>query len=126
MANVRAWSSIDFSGPPKSNSWFTAKTGPAGSDRAAISIGFSRGPLSDSIYRELEAQREAIDKELSIPVQWISKDGKHSVVAEKQFAGDVLSVEQRKDVFAFLTDTLNRFVNAFRERVTSAVSPQLR
>lgn len=120
LANVMPWSSIDFSGPPKSNSWFATKTGPAGSDRAAVSLGFSRGPVADSIFRALEAQREAIDEELSIPVQWISKDGKHSVVAEKQFGGDVLSAERRKEVFAFLSDALNRFVNAFRDRIAAA------
>lgn len=120
LANIRPWSSIDFPGPPKSNSWFAAKTGPAGSGLATVSLGFSRGPVADSIFRELEAQRETIDTELAIPVQWVSKDGKHSVVAERRFGGEVLLAERRNEAFAFLSDTLNRFVNAFRERIVDA------
>ena len=83
---------------------------------AVAYLTFLRGTQGVAAYKYLESQREAVDADLGIPVTWESKNGKHSIWISRKYP-DVLSVHERPDIQRFLADGVNRFVNAFRNRL---------
>jgi hypothetical protein len=62
------------------------------------------------------AERDAIEKELAIPVEWESNDGKYMIIARRSYPGKILS-EHRCDAKTWIADRVNRFVTVFRPRV---------
>lgn len=103
---------------PNGRAWISTWIGPFGGNKAGVYLTFPKGEDSDAVYQHLVAHRYDIEQDIGIPTAWVSKNGKHVISTEKQFR-DVLSLEERDQVYAFLTDTLNRYVNALRHRLIS-------
>lgn len=119
MAKPTKTTNIYFAMPPKNQGWVSAWVGTSGRhrDKAGVYLTFLRKPEFDVAYSALESMRSEIDKELGFPVGWETEDGKHSVWIEREFPS-LLTNEQRVEVFKFLGETVNKFVNAFRHRLT--------
>jgi hypothetical protein len=103
---------------PNGRAWISTWIGPYGGNKAGVYLTFAKGEDSDAIYQQLLAQRSEIEKDIGLPTTWTSRNGKHVVSTDKQFV-DVLSAEERNHAHEFLSDTLNRYVNALRHRLVS-------
>jgi hypothetical protein len=122
--NANKSSNIYFSGPPKHTyCWISAWIGAYGGNAAGVYLTFSRGAKGDALFNYLQGLREEIDRELGLSVEWTSKKGKHIISIEKQFQ-NVLSEERRAEVYAYLSDCVNRFVNSFRHRISAFPTDQ--
>ncbi len=55
-----------------------------------------------------------------MPVEWTSEDGRHRVHAFKTFP-DTRDPQCRDAILSFLSDSANRFFNAFRARIERIV-----
>ena len=71
---------------------------------------------ADRLYAALFADRDGIEKELAIPVEWESNDGKYMIIAQDPYPGKILT-EHRSDAKIWLPDRVNRFVTVFRPRL---------
>ena len=76
--------------------------------------------LGDRIFQQLEEEREQINEELGIPVEWQSNDGRNRVLSFERFP-DIRDAQYRDEILEFLCDRANRFVNAFRSRIERIV-----
>ncbi|HKY92659.1 MAG TPA: DUF4268 domain-containing protein [Nevskiaceae bacterium] len=81
-----------------------------------VFLTFTRGPNGDRLYQALEADRELIEADLGIPVEWISNEGKHTVTASTRFP-DLRAAIYRDSMKTWLSNRINRFVNAFGPRL---------
>lgn len=81
-----------------------------------VYLRFTRGNFGDAAYEQLLEDREAIDLELGIPVEWQSIGGQHSVIIRKDYI-DPLAELFREEILTFFAETLNKFVNVFRPRL---------
>ena len=89
-------------------------------ERVGVYLTFRKGALGDRVFEELKQDRDRIDEELGVPIEWTSRDGKHRVDAVKNFP-DIRDPQYRDDILDFLSDRTNRFVNAFRARIERIV-----
>lgn len=89
-------------------------------EQVGVYLTFYKGELGDRLFERLREDRESIDKDLGVPVEWTSEDGKHRVIAFKDFP-DIRDPQYRDEIMAFLADRANRFVNAFRTRIERIV-----
>jgi hypothetical protein len=87
-----------------------------GSKEVGLFLTFTSGAFADLAYAKLVQDREAIERELDVPVEWSSFEGKHSIIASAPFA-DLRSPQYRSAIKGFLADRLNRYVNVFRPRL---------
>lgn len=81
-----------------------------------VYLTFSRGDYADHVYKVLLSDKDAIDEELGIPVEWESKDGKYSIWSHRTY-DDPKDEKHREEIKSYLNDTINRFVNTFRPRL---------
>ena len=107
-----------FSISPSGRSWISAWIGSFGGNAAGVYLTFARGADTDALYEQLKGQQAEIDAEIGLPTVWESKNGKHLVKVDRQFS-DVLSLPDRNEIYRYLTDATNRFVNAFRHRLVT-------
>jgi hypothetical protein len=107
-----------FSVPPKGKGWISTWVGCFGGNKAGVYLTFQRGPEGDSAYEYLKEQREDIDAEIGLKLEWESTGGKHSVAVARQF-DNVLDPAAWPEIHSYLSDALNRFVNSFRNRLVS-------
>jgi hypothetical protein len=103
---------------PNGRAWLSTWIGAYGGNKAGVYLTFAKGEEADIIYQYLMSQRSEIEAEINMPTTWSGKNGKYVISTDTQFA-DVLAVGARDQVHAFLADTLNRYVNAFRHRLIS-------
>ena len=83
-----------------------------------VFLTFSRGDYADHVYKILLTEKETIDKELDIAVEWESKDdGKYLVCAYRKY-DNPKDEKHREEIKVFLNNTINQFVNAFRPRLS--------
>ncbi len=113
-----------FSVPPKGKGWISAWIGPFGGNKAGVYITFQRGPEGDAAYEFLKDQRAVIDTELGLKPTWESNNGKHSIWVHRQFR-DVLAPAAWPEIYSYLSDATNRFVNSFRHRLVSWEKSQI-
>lgn len=110
-----------FMMPKGSNAWVSAYLMQSGHE-AGVYLTFSKGPIGDRMYAALLDDRTAIDKELGIPVEWNSSNGKHMISSsESGFPGQLVEDHGPK-VRAMMADRVNRFVNVFRPRLEKLVT----
>lgn len=81
-----------------------------------VSLTFTRGPNGDRLYQALEADRELVETDLGVPVEWISNEGKHTVTTSTRFP-DLRAAVYRDSMKTWLANRINRFVNAFGPRL---------
>jgi hypothetical protein len=117
LANLTAQSTITFPLPPKGHLWlacfFSVKRGAIG----VYLAGWGKAsPFAAEIGNRLEADREAIDAEIGIPVTWLRNDGKLRIEASMRYP-DLRDPAVRQEQLAWFRKTINAFVNALRPRV---------
>jgi len=106
--------------PKGSNGWVSAYLLQSG-HRAGVYLTFGKGPIGDRLYAALSADREAIEKEIGIPVEWDSDGKKHVISApERSYSGRLIE-DHGPEVQAMMADRVNRFVNVFRPRLQKLV-----
>jgi len=107
---------IFFSMPPSgSQAWVSAFF--AQSTRTAgVYLRFAKGVFGDTAYQQLLEDKQAIERELGVPVEWSSRDGKNSVASRITYA-DLAKPEEIERITSFFADRLNRFVTVFRPRL---------
>jgi hypothetical protein len=86
-----------------------------------VYLTFLRGPFADIAFERLVADREAIDEELGIPVEW-DADPETQKYVIRNVSTENWDDSRREEMKAYLSDTLNRFVNVFRPRLESIAS----
>jgi len=120
MANVTGKGNFFFSMPPPAQSWLTAyfvqRTNEVG-----VFLTFSRGAFGDRAYDILLEDREQVEKEIGISIEWKSDGSKHRILNYRTFP-DVRAEQHREGIKSYLKDTINRFVNVFRPRLARIVS----
>ncbi|MCY4610342.1 MAG: DUF4268 domain-containing protein [Gammaproteobacteria bacterium] len=79
-----------------------------------------RGNFGNRIFEQLSEDKDRIEEELGIPVQWTSEDGRHWIGSSKKFPG-LMDPTYRTEIKDFLADISNRFVNVFRHRIKRIV-----
>jgi len=111
---------VFFPMPPSGGqSWITVYFYKQNSE-IGVFLTFIRGEFANLAYADLLSQRDAIDAELGIQIDWQSDGEKHKLLLNKHFP-DLRAVENRAAIKAFFSDTLNRFVNVFRPRLQRLV-----
>jgi Domain of unknown function (DUF4268) len=81
-----------------------------------VYLRFSEGSFADLAYPELESDRDQIETELGVPVEWKVRNGKKSVITTMH-VDDPLAPENREKIKTFFSTVLNNFVNTFRPRL---------
>lgn len=112
---------IFFPMPPRAHdSWLQVGFDPKRSE-VNVFLRFRKGDLSELLYERLLSEKEKINSDLGIQVEWHSKDGKNTITIRKRFA-DLFSGENKKEIKHFFSDSVNRFVNAFRHRLERIIN----
>jgi hypothetical protein len=86
-----------------------------------VFLTFSRGAFGDRAYDILLEDREQVEKEIGISIEWKSDGSKHRILNYRTFP-DVRAEQHREEIKSYLKDTINRFVNVFRPRLARIVS----
>jgi hypothetical protein len=123
LPNVTITNYIYIQMPPSNGSWLKACLMQK-NKVVEVSLTFSKGQTGDIIYKHLLEQREQIDAEIAMPITWQSADGKHEVRVSTHFP-DLKAPEYREAIKTWLSDQINRFVNAFRPRIERIVEDVL-
>jgi hypothetical protein len=108
-----------FMMPQGSEAWVSAYVAPS-VNRAGVYLTFYKGPIGDRMYAALRQQKEEIERELGVPVEWTSDGVKHWVSAAKNYSGSLLE-DHTEELYEFMGDRVNRFVSAFRPRLARLV-----
>lgn len=106
--------------PKGSNAWISAYLMQSG-HRAGVYLTFSKGPIGDRMYAALSQDKDAIQRELGIPVEWESDGKKHWISApEVGYKGQLIE-GHGAEVQAMMADRVNRFIKVFRPRLQKLV-----
>ena len=120
IANVTRSGNIYFSMPPSGGQVWLSAFFVQAKGMVGVYLRFSSGELGDRLYESLIEEREVIEEELGIPVEWrdASVSKLCNLTARRTFGkGGAKNPENREEILEFLCDTINRFVNAFRPRL---------
>ena len=101
--------------PKGSNAWITVYCYRK-HNTVGVYLTCSKGELGDRLFERLRQDRDGIENDLDVPVEWNSEDGKHRVETWTEFP-DIRDPQCREAILDFLADRANRFVNAFRTRI---------
>jgi len=83
--------------------------------------GVRRGTVGVTIQQQLRTDRDDIDRELGLDVDWGDRDARYFPISRVP-TGDLGDLDHRARVISWLRDTLNRYVNVFRPRVQKIAS----
>jgi hypothetical protein len=119
MPNPGKGQNIYFYPVPGAPFWVSAYLSPS-NNTIGVYLRFQKGEYANDIYKYLEEDRESIDSELGIPVNWKSDGQKHSVISSLKGI-DALNTTRRGEMKEFLSDSVNRFINVFRPRLSEYV-----
>jgi hypothetical protein len=115
LPNVTKQGNIFLSTPAKSNAWITIyffqKTKEVG-----LYLTFPRGSMGNILYEKLIEDKQMIERDLGILVNWKSADGKHLIEVHKVFP-DLYAPKYREPIKLWLAEHANLFVNVFRPRI---------
>lgn len=116
-ANLTARNRIFFTLPGKGH-WLTCYLSVR---QGAIGVylgGWKNAPLVLEIRERLEADREAINTEIGVPLTWSRDNGKVKIEAVKHYPNPQDS-NVREEQLAWFQTTINAFVNALRPRIAA-------
>ena len=116
LANVNKTANAYFSLPPSGGTAWVSAFFSKYRERVGVYITWTKGPFADAVFKQLEADKKAINKELGLPVEWSAKDGKYMIVIRQNF-DDVWADSNRQAIKEFFANTVNSFVNTFRGRM---------
>lgn len=88
---------------------------------AGVYISFGKNfEYADEFYTTLFEQRASIESELGFALNWERNDGTGKIWISAQRIGykDLNDSQDRARVISYLTDTVNRMINAFRHRLS--------
>ena len=120
-ANVTQKGNIFYAMPPSmSKAWLSAFF-LQGQGKVGVYLRFAKGSLSDRLWEGLQAERQEIEEEIGLPLKW--KDdpsGNYGIGTSKTYKDSeaLKALENREEIQSYLRDTLNRFVNAIRPRLS--------
>ena len=77
---------------------------------------FSKNNLGDLAYQSLLNEKQQLSEDMTFPLEWESKNGKHSICSYQNF-DDFYDPKYRTEIKSFLKLIINEFVNAFRPRL---------
>lgn len=108
-------SNIFFMFPTRGNIWINAYFSEKDNE---IGVWLSMTRAAIQVGERLLSERDAIDKEIGINVDWDqTPDGRTQVTASKQFRV-LRDPAQREEQLSWFRTTINAFVNAFRPRAS--------
>lgn len=90
---------------------------------AGVYLNFPRQPVSDRIFQALLEEKDTINEEIGVPIEWHNND-KDQWVAIWKNIGEGMMTTRRAETQAWLGDVVNRFVNTFRPRIESLLRDQ--
>jgi hypothetical protein len=105
--------------PKGSDSWVSAYLSPA-ANRAGVYLTFSKGPIGDRVYAALKDDKEEIERQLGIPVEWNTDGNRHYVTSADNYSGSLID-DHTDELHATMCDRVNRFINVFRPRLAKLV-----
>lgn len=108
--------------PQGSDGWISAYLAQS-KGLVGVYLRFNRGEKTNRIYEALGKNRDEIDKELGVAVDWRSKDGQNGVSIVKEFPGELLT-DSRVAVQKWLADHTERFISVFRPRIDQILREQ--
>ena len=108
--------------PPNSLAWITLYFWQQPKE-IGLFLTFQRGAQADLLYSSLESQKDEIEKEIGMPLDWQSDAGKYRIGLATKYP-DLRSDTYRAEIKAWLSDRANRFVNAFRPRIERVLLEQ--
>jgi len=115
MAKPSKGGNLSFPPPPDTDASIKAWFAINNNDRAGVYVNLGKSAQSLELYRALEMEKQALEKEIGQPLEFSTSRGAPYIAASRNF-GDV-SGKDRKAVLAYLQMTINKFVNAFRHRI---------
>ena len=83
--------------PPSGNQVWITVYFMQNKNKVGLFLTFRKGSLGDIVYEKLRAEKESIDSELAIRVEWSSTDGKHVISISRHY-DDVKSREHREQI----------------------------
>ncbi len=96
-------------------SWITIYFSKA-KNEVGVYLTFYRGDFGDRAYASLREERSQIDRELNLPVEWQSDNGKYRILVKKRFS-NIYDTAYREEIKSFLAAGSNAFVNTFLHRI---------
>jgi hypothetical protein len=107
-----------FAMPPnRSEAWLSAFFSQA-QGRAGVYLTFATGSLAERLWHGLRDEQDEIEREIGLPLKWNNRrKGKYGVSTNKIY-DDLKAPRHREEIQIFMRDALNRFVNAFRPRLS--------
>ena len=108
--------------PEGSDAWVSACVAPAGG-KAGVYLSLRRGPITDRLFAALSADQAAINNAIGESASWSTSEKWHGVQVWHPY-GDQMLGERRSEVMEWLGGLVNRFVNAFRPRISSLLREQ--
>jgi hypothetical protein len=107
---------IFFPMPPSGGqAWITVYM--AGSkNEVGVFLTFTRGELANHFYQALLDEKDEINRDIAIPIEWDSDGEKHRICSSLGMT-DLRSKENESKLVTYYVDTINRFVNTFRPRL---------
>ena len=96
-------------------SWITLYFSKA-KNEVGLFLTFQRGDFGDRAYASLWEEQNQIDRELNLPVEWSSNNGKYRILVKKRFS-NIYDTACREGIKSFLAAGSNAFVNTFRHRI---------
>ena len=118
MAKPNKKGNLFFAMPPSmSEAWLSAFF-VQGKGMAGVYLTFASGSLAERLWEGLSAEREQIEKETGLALTWNNpREGKYDVSTVRIY-DDPRNPKNREEIKAFMRDALNRYVNAFRPRLS--------
>jgi len=116
LPNTTPHGYLILSTPARSNAWmnnyFWRKE-----NQITIALTFAKTPMGERLYEQLSDDKEAIEKEINVPVVWdIGSDDKHFIQINTKFP-DIRAIEYRQPIMSWFSNNMNLFVNVFRPRI---------
>lgn len=103
--------------PPSGGTCWISPWASKWTNRGGIYISWLKQyPHAKEIYEALVAQREEIEREVGMKLEWSAQNDKFRIGMTKAF-GDLEKPACREEALRFLNDVSNRFVNTFRHRL---------
>lgn len=118
MANVTKTGNIFFAMPPSMGKAWVSAYFLQGQGRVGVSLRFASGSLAERLWEGLFAEQEEIEKEIGLALKWNKPpSGKYGVGTSTTY-DELRASKNREELQAYIRDTLNHFVNAFRPRLS--------
>ncbi|WP_052736559.1 DUF4268 domain-containing protein [Aquincola tertiaricarbonis] len=109
-----------FPMPPSGRECWVSAYIARGTDQIGVYLAFAnKYELAADAYEQLYCDREDIEKEIGVQLDWVSRNEGTPTIWVVRPLGDWRNPQVRSQHLAWLTGVTNRFVNAFRPRLNA-------